>query len=171
MRWDGFPLEQNDPEAEIEGRSVGNWEALIAGPGIFAACEEAAGWNFSSGKEKSKLRPDSTVKELFSLAKHGDVLALQVVKEQAVLMGMGMANIISLINPEIVILGGSVGANAAFLLPQIREIVLQHAQPISAKSVEIVTSKLGTQAGLLGAAYGVLLRLNNSASHENNERR
>lgn len=166
-----FSSEKNDPEAEIEGRSVGNWEALIAGPGISRRVKKLLAGIPSTEMEKSKLQPDSTVKELFSLARHGDVLALQVVQEQAVLMGLGLANIISLIDPEIVILGGNVGANSTFLLPQIKEIVLQHAQPISAKSVEIVSSKLGTQAGLLGAAYGVLMRLNNSASHENNERR
>lgn len=158
-----FSFKQNDPGVEIEARSVGTWESLIAGVGISRRVKKLLEECSPTEKEKSNLHPNSTVKELFTLAKHGDVLALQVAKEESILIGIGLANIISMINPEIIILGGNIGTNSEFLLPQIRDTVLQYAQPISARSVEIAASKLGTQAGLFGAAYGVLMCLNNSA--------
>jgi glucokinase len=100
-----------------------------------------------------------TAMDVFEAAKQGDPLALQIASEEAELLGMGIANIVSLVNPEIIILGGSVGTNAAFLLPQVKNVMEQYAQPISSQSVQIVTSQLGTDAGLFGAAYGIILRL------------
>ncbi|MRR30111.1 ROK family protein, partial [bacterium] len=55
-----FSFEQNDPEAEIEGRSVGNWEALIAGPGISRRVKKLLADTPPTEKEKSKLQPEST---------------------------------------------------------------------------------------------------------------
>ena len=96
---------------------------------------------------------------MFKTAKQGDALAVMIVSEVAELLGMGIANIVSLVNPEMIILGGSVGSNSAFLLPQVKSVVERYAQPISSQSVKIVTSQLGADAGLYGAAYGLMLRL------------
>ncbi len=155
-----FSFGHEDAAVAVESRSLGNWEALIAGPGIARRVRQVLSECSLLEKQKSKLTTDSTAKEVFTFSRQGDVLALQIVDELAELIGLGLANIVSMVNPEIIILGGSVGANAAFLIPQIKETVIRYAQPVSAKSVQIVSSKLGTKAGLLGAAYGALLRKN-----------
>ncbi len=64
-----------------------------------------------------------------------------------------MANIVSLVNPELVILGGGVGMQADLILEPVRRVVRDQAQPISGRSVRIEVSRLGEDAGLLGAAY------------------
>lgn len=153
-----FSLGNEDASIESESRSLGNWEALIAGPGISRRVSQVLAECPAELKAKTQLVPNSTSKEVFALARQGDELALQIVDELSTLIGLGLANIVSMVNPEIIILGGSVGANAAFLLPKIRQTVIRYAQPVSAKSVQIVSSNLGTKAGLLGAAYGALLR-------------
>ena len=102
-----------------------------------------------------------TSKDVFLAARAGDVLATMICNEFADLLGSGIANIVSLVNPEIVILGGSVGSNAGFLIPRMLEVVNTWAQPVSAQSVHILQSTLAGDAGLLGAAYGVLLKLEN----------
>lgn len=79
-------------------------------------------------------------------------------QEWAGWLGLGIANIVSLVNPEIVILGGGIGSQCDFLVPRIRQVVEKWAQPVSARSVKITTSPLEGEAGLLGAAYGALLR-------------
>lgn len=151
-----------DRTAEIDPsheRSLGSWEARIAGVGIARQANQSLE---AQATIPSVLRSKMglvTAKDVFEAAKKGDLLAIQIASDEAVLIGMGIANIVSLVNPEIVILGGSVGANAAFLLPQIKTVVEQYAQPISSQSVQIVTSQLGTDAGLFGAAYGIMLRL------------
>lgn len=147
-----------DPDRDDE-KKLGCWEARISGPGI---AQRAHKLLETQPKRKSILRSKGSEivsKDIYEAAQLDDDLALQIINEIGELMGMGIANIVSLINPEVVILGGSVGSNSTLLLPNIEEIIRRYAQPYSAKSVRIVTSKLKSKAGLYGAAYGILLRL------------
>jgi predicted NBD/HSP70 family sugar kinase len=57
------------------------------------------------------------------------------------------------------VLGGSVGQQGDLLLEPVREEARRWAQPISAEGVPIVSSTLGEEASLLGAAYTALVRL------------
>jgi predicted NBD/HSP70 family sugar kinase len=59
-----------------------------------------------------------------------------------------------------VILGGSVGQHSDLMLPIVRQIVSKWAQPYSARDLLIVCSKLGEEAGLLGAAYSAFQQFN-----------
>ncbi|NPV66028.1 MAG: ROK family protein [Anaerolineae bacterium] len=137
-----------------------HWENLAAGPAIArrAAALLAEG-------EPSTLEPEAlTAREIFEAARGGDPLALQVVREAAVVIGQGVASVISLVNPEIVVLGGSVGQQGDLLLPTVQETVNRWAQPISASGVPIVSSALGEEASLLGAAYSAFRRLDLSGA-------
>ncbi|MBN1537359.1 MAG: ROK family protein [Anaerolineales bacterium] len=156
-----FIIDRNAVSDPVKEKAIGSWESCVAGPGIAQRAKQILESqpetpSILKGKEKGV-----SAKDVFEAAKMGDALALQITSEEAELLGMGIANIISLVNPEIVVLGGSVGSNSAFLLPQIKSVVEQYAQPISCQSVKIVTSSLGTDAGLYGAGYGLLLRLKN----------
>lgn len=112
-----FVLDGNteiDPSRE---RSLGSWEARIAGVGIARRARQLLETQAAlPSLLRSKLGSVTAI-DVFEAAKNGDLLAEQIAEEEAELIGMGIANIVSLVNPEIVILGGSVGANAAFLLP------------------------------------------------------
>jgi glucokinase len=66
---------------------------------------------------------------------------------------MAVANVISLLNPEMVVLGGGVMQGAAdLLLEPIRSEAARWAQPIAAPRCRIELTTLGEDAGLLGAA-------------------
>lgn len=155
-----FTFGEDNRQADVESRSLGGWEAAIAGPGIARRARRM--WELASLEERSKsgITENSSAQEVFSLAMQQDPMALRLAEEEARLIGLGLANIVSMLNPELIILGGSVGSNSGFLLPIITEVVKQNAQPISGQSVSIVSSKLGTNAGLLGAGWSVLLRKN-----------
>jgi glucokinase len=150
-----FALTENAERMDPYGQSIGHWESLAAGPGIARRAQALL-----------KDYPDSslhqlealTARQIFEAARRSDPLAQQVVEQTASLLGLGVANIISLVNPEIVILGGSIGRQDDLLLPRLRQVVLRWAQPASARSVSIVASQLGADAGLYGAAYAVLAR-------------
>ena len=73
--------------------------------------------------------------------------------------GMAVANLVSLLNPQKIILGGGVFGPAAAFIPEIRKEAELWAQPLSIKSVEIEVSGLGGMAALYGAGY---LALRNS---------
>jgi glucokinase len=139
---------------------VGHWESLAAGPAI----ARSAARRLQQGGEPSNLRQQCphpydtlTAEAVFAAARQGDALACDVVRHAGEALGAGIANIVSLLNPERVVLGGGVGMQADLLVDRIREVVLRHAQPTSAQAVQIVPSQLGDAAGLLGAAKAVLL--------------
>jgi glucokinase len=142
------------PMTSVDGR-LEHWEQLAAGPGIVQRAQ-----TLLAQKRESVLPANSlTAREIFDAARRSDVLALQVINEVAVYIGMGIANVISLANPDIVILGGSIGQQGDLLLPKVREVATHWAQPLSALDVPIVSSTLGAEAGLLGAAYAAQQRL------------
>ena len=69
---------------------------------------------------------------------------------------MAVANLVSIFNPEVLVFGGGVFGPAAKLLPQIITEASKWAQPIAIKKVKILPSKLGPNAGLLGAGYSAM---------------
>jgi glucokinase len=74
--------------------------------------------------------------------------------------GMAVANLVSLFNPEKIILGGGVFGPGRKLIPAIKTEAAKWAQPISIKQVSIESSALGSDAGVYGA--GFLALKNNS---------
>ena len=72
---------------------------------------------------------------------------------------MGIANLISLLNPEMIVLGGGLMQAADLLLNRIRDGVPRWAQPIAAKRARIELTTLGEDAGLLGAARLAFLHI------------
>ncbi|MFZ5808577.1 MAG: ROK family protein [Chloroflexota bacterium] len=155
-----FALGTDDERVDTEKeRSLGAWEARIAGPAIARRALYYLENREFPPSTLGKQIGDLTAQEVFFAAQQGDALALRVVHEVADWIGMGVANIVSLANPDVVVFGGGVGAHLAFLLPQIKSVVEHYAQPISARKVEITVSSLGNKAGLLGAAYALWLRL------------
>ncbi len=85
-------------------------------------------------------------------ARRGDKAALAAVRETAMYLAMGIANLISAFNPRMVVLGGGLMQAGDLFLEPVRLEVLEWAQPVSARQVHIEMTKLGEDAGLLGAA-------------------
>ena len=64
---------------------------------------------------------------------------------------MGIANIVSILNPEIVVLGGGLMQAGELLFDPIKQEFTRWAQPIAAEQVRLELSALGEDAGLFGA--------------------
>ena len=103
----------------------------------------------------SESEPGGTAIRSGALAKAidaGDELAFDIVHEAAQYLGYGLASVINLLNPALVILGGGV----IEAVDQFFKFAVRNAQrealPTSAKSVEIVRAGLGDNAGIVGAA-------------------
>ncbi|WP_379127108.1 ROK family protein [Paenibacillus sp. sgz500958] len=82
----------------------------------------------------------------------GDPLAKEVMEETGVLLGFGLANVINLLNPELIIIGGGMAAAGDRLLNPVRETVHNHALKLSGSRCRIVQAELGAQSGTIGAA-------------------
>ncbi len=150
-----FALTSDASSNSPRGTSLGHWESMAAGVGIAERAKELL--PNQPGSSLNGIHP-LTTRDIFEHARNGDHFAGECVEHAADIIGIGVANIVSLINPEIVILGGSVGRQGDLLEQRIHEVVLSWAQPISAKSVVLRSSELGVMAGLYGAAYAVLDR-------------
>ena len=86
-------------------------------------------------------------------ARRGDAKALAVLEHAARATGRGIANLISILNPEMVVLGGGLMQGAhEWMLPAIREEALRWAQPVAVRKCRLEVTQLGEDAGLLGAA-------------------
>ena len=83
----------------------------------------------------------------------GDEMALEVFRRMGVYLGIGMASLINVINPEIIVIGGGVAAGWDLFVGHLREQIAQRAFPIPAQRAQIVRAERGDDAGLLGAAH------------------
>lgn len=135
-----------------------HWESLASGPAITRRLNQLLADGYTSTLTTGTTSP----RDIFAAARQGDTLALDIVRETATYIGCGVANIISLANPQIVVLGGSVGQQGDLLLKIVQDTVQRWAQPISAKDVPIVSSALGEDANLLGMTYTAFSRLSTS---------
>ncbi len=101
--------------------------------------------------------------DLRKAIRRGDKFAAKVVEEVAEYIGIGVANLVNILGPDVVVLGGGViEALADEMMNVIIKTAKEHAMPGTLKGVEIVASKLGDSAGITGAA--VLARQGNRQS-------
>jgi glucokinase len=123
------------PEWKEIYRQVGCWEGEAAGPAVARAGGEA------------------DAASVVARARAGEPRACEALAGAARYVAMGVANLISLLDPELVVLGGGLGQGAGdLLIDDVRRLVPRWAQPVAASHCRIELTKLGEDAGLFGAA-------------------
>jgi glucokinase len=120
-------------------RKVGGLESHAAGPGIGLAASR-------------RLRRSVSAEETTRLAAEGDRRARQVLRDSGVYIGLALANLVSVLNPEIIVIGGGVAEAGNLLLKTARQTMMRWGQPIAVHQVRLELSQLGNAASLLGAA-------------------
>ena len=139
---------------------VGNFEFYASGDGVARIAKELVTTQKSYNGTLAQKDPSSiTSHDVFASEEQGDELANEVFQICIRFWGMAVANLISLFNPEKIILGGGVFGPAVRFISAIKEEAGKWAQPISKKQVSIECSALGTDAGLYGAALLALQRI------------
>lgn len=93
----------------------------------------------------------TTVEEAVAAARAGDARALDGLRHTAAWLGIGIANLVVLLTPDRVVLGGGVAGAGELLLEPIRDEVRRRVHVTDLDRVEIVTAELGTWAGAMGA--------------------
>lgn len=89
----------------------------------------------------------------------------ELLKQVGKYVGLAIANVINLYNPEAVFIGGKLGAAADIFIEDIKEMVNSHSFPEVARSTKIKISALGTNSGVIGSCALVLRELLNSDSN------
>lgn len=85
-------------------------------------------------------------------AYRGDILAEKVYNELGHYFGISLSNMVNLIDPELIIVGGSVAQSDDLFLPQAKKIMRKYIKSPKSKTIKIVKGKLGANAGAIGAA-------------------
>lgn len=90
---------------------------------------------------------------IYRAAQQGDAVAREEFERMGAALGIGITNLIHLLNPQRIILGGGLSAAWKFFFPALRENLRRRAIPASARGVKIIRASTGEDAGILGASY------------------
>jgi glucokinase len=134
-----------------EALRTGELEALVAGPAIARAARK----RLENGEKSSLARLDRakiTAHDVAAAAGQGDRLALDIFHHSGRFLGFAIANLISFLDPEIVVIGGGMASVAHLYAESLRKAMVERAQPLAVKQVKVTVSKLGEQMNLLGCA-------------------
>ncbi len=93
-----------------------------------------------------------TAKMVCDACDGGDKVAARVFQDYCMYLGSGLASLVNILQPEIIIIGGGVAGYGEKLLQPLREIVAKESFKGVSRSAEIVRAALGNDAGLIGAA-------------------
>lgn len=122
----------SDQRNEWSARS-GALESLIAGPAV------ARAWGGDTAAAAEAARA-------------GDRRAREIFTSAGRLLGYAIGNLISLFDPEVIVLTGGMSNTADLMMDEVKKAVRETAQPLSAPEVRIAVSKLQADANLLGVA-------------------
>ena len=134
-----LPLATADPKGR-QSRRYGALDVAARAAGVVATAKELG------------MKPPLNARKVFAAARRGDPVALDVVALEANRIALAVAAIASVIDPELVVLGGGVGSNGDLLL----EPVERELKALSPLRPRIEVSGLGQQATLHGAVFVAL---------------
>ncbi len=97
-----------------------------------------------------------TFAQVIQAAEAGDVVARDALRNVGKWLGIGIANLVNTLNPELVVLGGTLALAWHILIPEIQATVQEQALKPSQQVLRIVTSAHGSEACVVGAAALVL---------------
>lgn len=131
---------------------TGCLEAFASGPAIVAMAEE-----YIKGGKSTKYREIANGNPLTpyivcEAAKAGDVVAQRIFSIIGEYIGIGMAGVVNLLNPEKIIIGGGVADAGDLLFNPIIKAIKERAMKISGETVQVVPAQLGNTAGVIGAS-------------------
>lgn len=93
-----------------------------------------------------------TAYEVFEEAKNGDKLCNEIVSKSLNYLGITIANLVSIFDPEVIIIGGGVSKAGEVVFDTIKDVVKTRCFKTLSDSCKILSAKLGTNSGVIGAA-------------------
>jgi glucokinase len=137
----------------------GCWEMLASGPAMarFAAqrSEDGSLLMRLAGGDRQNI----TGKLVVEAARQGDSMAQAIVAQTGRYIGIGLANLMNILAPEVIVLGGGVMQSWEMLEKPILEGINERKGLVPFEQVKIVPAALGDDAGVVGAAYALLKHL------------
>ena len=107
-------------------------------------------------KEKEGIKGKITGFNIFELAKQGDEICIDAISTIIKNLSVGIRNIIYLLNPQVIVIGGGIAEQKEYMEEKIREEVNKGLVGDIFKKTEIRLAEKGNQAGILGALYNFI---------------
>lgn len=128
-------------------------EALASGPAIAAEGVRLMNMGLAPRlREMVDGRADRvSPREMREAAEAGDEAVAESLERAARLIGIAAANIVTVLHPELIVLGGGVSRLGDVLLQPVRDVIKSRVKMLPTENVEVKCSQLGDQAGLMGA--------------------
>jgi glucokinase-like ROK family protein len=148
-----------DPDGELCGCGKrGCWETLVGPRAVVRRFRKT----LREGQPSTLLHaaenaPESiTFEAVANAALQGDPAALTAMREVGSSLGFGIANLVNIFNPQMVVLGGELNYASDILLPVVEKVVVSNAMTLPGQDVKIAASAHGRDACVMGAATLVL---------------
>ena len=148
-----------NPVDREDYRRLGGLEAEISAGGIVRRII----WRIKSGEGSTIVQQHKgdltriTVEQVMQWARSGDGLCVSVIRDTAKYIAMGVSNLVAILDPDCVVLGGMIAASGDLLLDSIRQECARRISPAQAARLRLVLSTLGPDAAAIGAARLVRL--------------
>jgi predicted NBD/HSP70 family sugar kinase len=145
--------------AHVQVRPDGDACRRCGGRGCLAAIVGSSLLDFAQRSYQDRL----ALPQVLALAAEREVGVRRVLADLGRLVGQPLAGLCTLLDPDAVIIDGSLGAAGQYVLAGLRESIDRHSAPLVADSVQVIAGELGDRAELLGgAALARRLRLDAS---------
>jgi glucokinase len=146
-------VDEDGPPCQGQCPNRGCLEAVASGTAIGREGALAAEQEPDSALHQAVLDGLEITGELVTdLAHEGDEISRMVLGQVGRKLGVGLANIVNIFNPEVIVVGGGAMAAGDLLLEPAREELRMRALPPNKDLVKVVRAKFGEEAGMLGAA-------------------
>jgi predicted NBD/HSP70 family sugar kinase len=119
--------------------NYGCLEALASGPALAAELDRQG---VPAGRGSDVLR----------LVAQGNLQAIQVLRQAGRDVGDVLATVVNLLNPSVIVIGGSLGQAGEHLMAGVREVVYRRSLPLATAHLRIALSMAGDRAAILGAS-------------------
>ncbi len=131
------------PEVLCSCGNLGCLEAVASGPAISRALSEIGITATSNA-------------DIVDLVRGGNIPAAHAVRQAGRTIGEVLATCVSLLNPSVIVIGGSLAQAGESLIAGVREVVYGRSLPLATSNLQIVAATTGVQAGVIGAATMVI---------------
>ncbi len=141
---------------------LGCLEAFCSGPAIARRAQESVQQSPADAAALIELAGSVqavSAEHVFAAARQGDPLTLRLVDETALYLGVGLANLIQIINPQVIVLGTIATEQGNWFLDRVRQVARRETWPQMFEVVQILPSPLGNQVGDYGAISIILQNL------------
>ena len=129
-------------------------ESMVSGPAIARRCgEQLARLSSINTALRAAANGDSpSTRSIFEVSEKGDPLAIRIIEETADILAIWLGNIIDLLEPDAIVVGGGVGASLAKWLPRIAAGIPSASINPRAHEIPLLPARYGADSGLAGAA-------------------